>query len=166
MKGFFGYAVCLAMIITLLYFTIAQNESTRLLTKTKNELIIAENANMQRTLLENNADRIIYYSLISQALKKNFNNENAKKEINFALSKYLIGKTNSMTIFFEVIGKTTHEYLNENSKVLILGGKEATYAEYTFTSNLTKTNTVGKIFGNKIKIPFIIPAGSTTKIII
>jgi hypothetical protein len=57
MKGFFGYALGVAMLIVLLYLGIALGNNQFELEKVKNELIIAEISNKEKTLLENNTDK-------------------------------------------------------------------------------------------------------------
>lgn len=165
MKGFFGYAVAMAMIIILLYFIPSIETNSHEFEKIKNELIITEEANKERTLLENNTDKIIYTKLNEQIEKENFKVAQAQNEINTALSKYLIKKTNASTILNQTLGETTKEFLNENSSVAIFQTNELTYAEYVFTSSPTKSTTVSAKSGNKIISYFQIPPGSKTKII-
>jgi len=165
MKGFFAYAATMAMIIILLFFIPSITNNTNELEKTKNELIIAEEANKERTLIENNTDKIIYAKLNEQIGTQNFQVLLAQNEINYALEKYLRNKTSATTILGQKIGETTKDFLNENSSVAIFQTKEIIYAEYVFTSNLTKNTTVSVKLGNKIINQFQIPPGSTTKII-
>jgi hypothetical protein len=165
MKGFFTFALCMSMAIMLLFAYAAAEKNNYKLEKTKTELIAAENANMQRTLLENNTDKIILLKLQEEIVKENFNTHSLQEEINKALSSYLKNKTNARTIFNETIGEITLEFLNQNSSVMMLEIKGVTYAEYVFTGGTLKNTTVGKKFGNKIVSSFVIPAESTTRII-
>jgi len=164
MKGFFGFALCLAMILILLLFGTTIQKDQEQLEKIKNELIIAEQANKEKTLLENNTDKIIKTKLIEQTENKNFNTAKAQNEINTALENYLQGKAVATTIFGEKIGELTKEFLKENSSVMILQTNGKTYAEYVFTSNTSKNTTVSSKLGNKIITYFEIPAGHTTRI--
>jgi hypothetical protein len=165
MKGFFGFAICLAMILILVLFTTTIQQEQLKLEKTKNKLIIGEQANKERTLLENNTDKIIKTKLIEQTENKNFKIKKAKNEINSALENYLKGKTIASTIFKEKIGETTKEFLNENSSVILLQTKGAIYAEYVFTSTPTKKTMVTAKLGKGLITYFEIPIGYTTKII-
>jgi hypothetical protein len=164
MKGFFAYTICLAMLILITYFLVTTEISQRNLHNTKNELLIIEQSNMQRTLLENNVDKIIYQKLLGEITKNNFRVTSVQNEINTALAKYLQGKTKSMTIFLEVTGEVSKDFLNQNSAVTLLQTNGLTYAEYSFTSNQLKTSTVGALIGNTLKTVFLIPPGSTTTI--
>ncbi|MFA6269274.1 MAG: hypothetical protein WCW13_04250 [archaeon] len=165
MKGFFAYALCLAMIITLLFFGVSIQKNQFTLEQLKNELIIADTANKERTLLENNTDKIILLKLKEATLLKNFKTDLVQEQINLSLLSYLKGKSKARTIFNEELGEATLSFLNQNSSVTMLTSKEITYAEYTFTSNILKTTTVGTTLGNKIKSYFLIPTGRTTRII-
>ncbi|MFA5931255.1 MAG: hypothetical protein WC821_03005 [archaeon] len=165
MKGFFGYALGLAMLIVLLYLGISLGNHQFELEKVKNELIITEISNKEKTLLENNTDKIIRTKLEEQIILKNYNLIKAQNEINSTLSNYFKGKANAMSIFNEKLGEATTSFLNQNSSVAIFEAQGITYAEYTFTSNLLKNTTVGKKLGNKIITYFQIPIGYTTKII-
>jgi len=165
MKGFFAYAIAMAMIVVLLYFIPSIQNNSHSFEKIKNELIIAEEANKERTLLENNTDKIIYAKLSEQITNQNFKVALAQNEINTALAKYLRGKTKASTILNQTLGEATTQFLNENSSVAIFQTKEITYAEYVFTSSPTKSTTVSAKEGNEIITYFQIPPGSSTKII-
>ncbi|VVB74542.1 Uncharacterised protein [uncultured archaeon] len=164
MKGFFGFASALAM-VTLLFFlgaAIIQSESE--VKSAQNELIKAEQANKERTLLENNCDKIIYAKLNEQIPRNNFNVASAQNEINTTLANYLQGKAKTMNIFYEETGEITTTTLNQNSAVVLLQTEEAIYAEYAFTSTPLMNTRIGKKLGEKIISYFEIPIGYTTKI--
>jgi len=163
MKGFFSFAVAMAMLVILLYFTIENNENQLIFEKTKNELMKAEEANKERTLLENNTDKIISKKLDEQILLKNYNVAKAQNSINSALANYLKDKTNTSGIFFENLGEVNTTYLHENSSVVILAVHGVTYAEYTYTSNPLLNTIVSKRLGEKIITYFKIPIGYTQK---
>ena len=165
MKGFFGYALGLAMLIVLLYLGLALGNHQFELEKVKNELIIAEISNKEKTLLENNTDKIIRTKLEEQIILKNYNLIRAQNEINSALSNYFKGKASAMSIFNENLGEATTFFLNQNSSVAIFEGEGITYAEYSFTSSLLKNTTVSVKLGNKIITYFQIPIGYIIKII-
>ncbi|MFA5125540.1 MAG: hypothetical protein WC462_00875 [archaeon] len=165
MKGFFGFALCLAMMLILVLFGSTIQKEEEQLEKIQNELIIAEQANKEKTLLENNTDKIIKIKLTEQAENKNFKTAKAQNEINTALENYLRGKAIAATIFGEKIGEPTKEFLKENSNVMILQTNGSIYAEYVFTSSTLKNTTISSRLGNKIITHFEIPAGHTTRII-
>ncbi len=164
MKGFFGFASALAMITLLFFLGAAVVQSENELFDTQNELIKAEQANKERTLLENNCDKIIYAKLNEQILKNNFNVASAQNEINSALANYLKGKAKSMNLFHEETGEITNTSLNHNSAVILLQTKEVIYAEYVYSSNPLRNTFVGKRLGEEIITYFEIPIGHTTRI--
>jgi hypothetical protein len=164
MKGFFAFATVLAIISLLLIFSHNSAESSFILEQTENELIKTEEAHKERTLLENNVDKIVEEKLKEQIEKRNHNTKKALEEISASLSEFLKEKTVAKTIFGQTIGEVTKEFLNENSAVQIIKTKKFIYAEYTFTSNLSKTNTITADFGNEIKIEFRVPIGYSQNI--
>lgn len=162
MKGFASFFILLIMCTALIIFTQETTNSNHLLEKTKNELIKAEEASKQRTILENNTDLIIKTKLEEQIAKKNFNREKAKQEINKALASYLKNKAHIYTSFGEKQEIIT-ELVNQNSLTQIVKTKNIIYAEYSFTSNDKKNAKLISILGKGIKISFQIPIGYTQK---
>jgi hypothetical protein len=161
MKGFFSFAISIAALIILLFLCIGINENNLVLEKTKHELMKAEIANKDLTILENNVDKIINLKLNEQILKRNYNTALAQKEINSKVANYLTGKAKASTINFEETGEVTENYLTQNSSVTILTAHGLTYAEYTFTSSPLLNTTVSKKLGNQINSYFQIPIGYT-----
>jgi hypothetical protein len=164
MKGFTSFALVLAMALILFYFTNTTQTNQLGMEKVKHELMKAEQANKERTLLENNTDKIILEKLKEQIIKKNFNAQQVQNEINSKLAEYLKGKAHTATILREKTGETNPAYLNENTSIMIIKGKTGTYAEYYFTSTITKNTTISAQFGNKIISYFEMPIGYTEKI--
>ena len=165
MKGFLSFALVLAMILCLLWISVANNQNSFALEQTKNELIKAEMANKERTLLENAVDKIVKAKLTEQILRKNFNVINAQNEINSKLAEYFKEKADAQNLAHEIIGEANIVFLNQNTSVQLLQGEGAVYAEYTFTSSLMKNTTVGNKLGNKIISYFEIPIGYTQRIL-
>lgn len=153
--GFVGFALILAMSVLLLFFTIQLNQNNEIMEKTKNELIKAETANKERTLLENNVDKIIDVKLNEQILLQNFNTSNAKKSINLALFNYLNKKT-KVYLFNGATDELSTTFLNQNSSVQLLKSEYFIYAEYVYAQN-TPTTQLKQIFGNKLISEFIFP---------
>lgn len=163
MKGFLSFTLVLAMIIVLLWLSVAGTKNAFELEKTKNELIKAEQANKERTLLENNFDKIVKIKLEEQIMLGNFNVHTAQNEINSAIAKYLIGKANTSNLMYEKTGEINKEFLNENTSVQILKAQGVVYAEYVYASNLMKNSIISKKLGNKIISYFKVPIGYTQK---
>lgn len=165
-KGFISFGITLAAITILLFFSQALAAETAKIRETTQELIIAEEANKERTLLENGFDKIVEKKLFEQVIKDNYNTNKAREEINAALSQYLKGKAYASNIWHAKTGEATAEFLNENSAVQMLKTDLMIYAEYTFTSNLPKTTTVSARFGRNIVSYFQMPAGYAHRIVI
>jgi len=162
-KGFVGFILILAIITLLLFFTIQLNQNNENLEKTKNELIKAEMANKERTILENNVDKIIDIKLNEQITLQNFNTQTAKNSINSTLANYLNGKAK-----IYLLNNQTREisllFLNQNSSVQLLKSKYFIYAEYVYAPNLF-SNTIKQKLGNKLIIEFIFPSYYTKTIL-
>lgn len=159
MKGFFAYFIAIAMSIFLLLVCIGNNQNRFVFEEIKTELMENENSNKERTLLENNTDKIISTKLDEQIILKNCNVLAAQKSINTALAKYLVEKANSTNNFFKTPSEITLKYLNENSSVVILCAKKITYAEYVYTSNPLLNTSISKKLGKGIITYFTIPIG-------
>ena len=161
-KGFTGFALIIAIITLLLFFSISLNQNNETLNKTKNELIKAEWANKERTILENNVDKIIETKLNEQITLQNFNTSIAKNSINQKLSSYLnekaqvYGTTNQN-------GKISTTFLNQNSSIQLLKSEYLIYAEYVFSPNFVATQVKQKL-GNKLISEFIFPSNYTKTI--
>jgi hypothetical protein len=163
MKGFFSFAIVMGAIVVLLFFCIGTNENNSIFEQTKHELMKAEISNKERTIIENNVDKIVNFKLEEQILKRNFNVILAQKEINSKLASYLNGKASASTIDFRIIGEVTENYLTENSSVMILKSNGVTYAEYTYSSTPQLNTIVSKKIGNQIFTYFQIPIGYTQR---
>ena len=161
-RGFVGFALILAIATLLLFFTIQLNQNNENLEKTKNELIKAETANKERTLLENNIDKIIDTKLNEQILLQNFNTSTAKNSINSALFNYLNKKT-KVYLFNGASEELSTTFLNQNSSVQLLKSEYFIYAEYVYAPN-TLTTKLKQIFGNKLISEFIFQTNYTKTI--
>ncbi len=161
-KGFVGFALMLAMSVLLLFFTIQLNQNNETMEKTKNELIKAETANKERTLIENNVDKIINVKLNEQIILQNFNTSTAKKSINSALFDYLNKKT-KVYLFNGSTNELSTAFLNQNSSVQLLKSEYFIYAEYVYAQNIPTTQ-LKQIFKNKLISEFIFPTNYTKTI--
>jgi hypothetical protein len=164
-KGFFSFIIVILIIGIILTITINLNSVNQKLLETKNELIKTEISQKERTLLENNVDKIIEIKLREQILLKNYNSYKIQNEINSKLLKYLQNRSNSCDTLTNQKENLSINFLNNNTTAYVIQTENASFGEYTFTSNLTKTNIVCKELGDKTKIEFRIPAGYNTKII-
>ena len=154
-KGFLGFILILAMLTVILIFTIQINQNNENLKKTINELIKAENSNCERTLIENNIDKIIDTKLNEQITLQNFNTTTARNSINSALYNYLNSKA-KIYFFNEQSNKITFLFLNQNSTVQLLKSEYFIYAQYVFAPN-TVTTQIKQKLGNKLTCEFIFP---------
>jgi Tfp pilus assembly protein PilX len=164
-KGFYSFFIVLAMMVILLALGVQAQNSSLELERARDGMIDMEQANKERTILENNTDRIIAAKLEEQVIRGNFNTESAKGEINSALLGYLLGKAQATDIFYGQAKELTLDYLNQNTGAVILKANGVTYAEYTYTSNLLKSSIVSAKLGKDAAIYFRIPIGHTTKVV-
>lgn len=164
-KGVFSFIIILAIISIILITTITINNSNQNLEKTKNELIKIEISQKERTLIENNIDKIIETKLREQIILKNYNSLKIQKEINSKLLTYLQNKAQTCDTFSSTKGELSLNYLNNNSTTYAIQNEYTNYGEYSYTSNLTKNTLICKEFGEKTIIEFKIPINYTTKVI-
>jgi hypothetical protein len=157
MRGFFGFAVVFAMLLLLLGLAVNENRFYSGLGAAKVLMADAEQASKERTIMENNVDRIILFKLGEQASQENFEVELVRGEINAGLIKYLKGRARASTIFSGDLGELTIDFLNENSEALVVEREGITYAEYSFTGGLFNSNTVSSVFGAEARARFIVP---------
>jgi sulfur carrier protein ThiS len=154
-KGFSGFILTLLMLALMLSFTIQLNENKRTIKETINELIKAEIGNKERTIIENNLDKIIQIKLDEQINLQNFNTQTAKKIINQEIYNYLKNKT----VIQKINGSKTpltQIFLNQNSSVQLLKSNYLIYAQYVYATNNTTTKIKQQI-GENIITEFVLP---------
>jgi hypothetical protein len=165
-KGFYSFFIVLAMMVLLLGINSKLCDNSLELEKSRNTLIDMEQANKERTVMENNTDRIISTKLDEQVAKKNFNPSLMQNEINSALLNYLRERSYASTTLYESRGQLTLDFLNQNSSAYAIQSSEAIYAHYYFTSNPLKTTTVAASFGESSSIYFMMPPGYARSIVV
>lgn len=161
-KGFAGFILILLMLTLMLFFTIQLNNNKQLMKETLFDLIKAEMDNKERTLIENNLDRIIQTKLNEQITLQNFNTTKAKTSINTKIFDYLKKRTLIQKIS-EQNAPLTLTFLNQNSSVQLLKSDYIIYAQYVFATS-TPTTKVKQQFGEKIITEFIFPQNYTKTI--
>lgn len=164
MRGFFGFLLIFILLLLLVFVSIKENNFYSELNESKTLLIEAEQNSKERTILENNTDKIVFLKLKEQANKQNFLIKSVLNEINYSLEKYLFGKAKATELGKEK-GEVTLNFLNKNSAAFIIEKEGITYAEYSFTCGLERTNEVSKQIGNEMKVTFTIPCGYTVRVV-
>ena len=156
-KGFFTFILVFVMILFLFELSIIFNENDFVLNEVETDLIALEQANKERTIIENNVDKILSLKLREQLLKENFNVLVAQHEINLSLLRYLHSRASKSNLFLDETGSLDLSYLNRNSVVVLLQVNGISYGEYVLSSNELKTNNVSKLLGDKIKVQYKLP---------
>jgi hypothetical protein len=156
-KGFFTFILVFVMILFLFELSIIFNENDFVLNEVETDLIALEQANKERTIIENNVDKILSSKLREQLLKENFNVLVAQNEINLSLLNYLYSRASKSNLFLEEIGSLDLSYLNQNSVVVLLQVNGISYGEYVLSSNELKTNNISRLLGDKIRIQYKLP---------
>ncbi|MGI6589078.1 MAG: hypothetical protein ACOX1V_00220 [Candidatus Iainarchaeum sp.] len=154
-KGFSGFILTTLMLALMLSFTIQLNENKLIMKETINELIKTEMGNKERTLIENNLDKIIQTKLNEQITLQNFNTQTAKKIINQEIYNYLKDKATIQ----KLTGSNTpltQLFLNQNSSVQLLKSEYLIYAQYVYATSNTTTKIKQQI-GENIITEFIFP---------
>jgi len=165
MKGFFSTIVVVAILLILINFSTLTLNLENNLNKLEINLITVETASKERTIMENNVDRIIHQKLIEQVQKENFNLIIMQAEINLALLNYLGTRAKATNLFFENENQLTLNYLMNNSTAFLLEVEGIKFAEYSFTSTPLINTTVSSKLGKDNILYFTIPIGYTARVI-
>jgi hypothetical protein len=164
-KGFIAFVITLAIALLMLCTTQYFENNQNMMNSTEKELIKAEMAHKERTLLENNTDTIIKTKLEGELLKKNFNPYKIQTEINSALLHYLESRASACEIISKKKNKLDIFFLNKNTSAYAFTIDGITYAEYSYVSNTQKSEIVCKILGGNILLEYQIPPGYTIKVV-
>ncbi|MFA5763732.1 MAG: hypothetical protein WC915_02880 [archaeon] len=165
MKGFFSFLLVLVMMNIIFGLVIITQETQNTSKKTNIELIAIENASKDRTILENNVDKIIYQSLLEIVLLEKTNIPTSKNNINSKLLNYLKNKAFATNILLQTPHTLTLSYLNNSTQLEIYKSNQISYVNYYFTTGEFLTNNISTEFGNSIKLIFKIPRNYTQKVI-
>ena len=174
-RGLFAFSIGMILLIIMVNFVLIEKSFSEKINETKNILIDGENASKERTLLENNFDRVIEEKLLEQIKLKNYNNGLAKKIISKEIEEKF-PEIEQTSIFDAELNedeqdaeskknkiKIDSDFLEETSEVILIETDEGTYAEYTFTSTKMKDKIMQKRFGKKSIILFKVPIGYSVK---
>jgi len=164
-KGFFSFIAVLAMSLVLLEVSVMAGNNSLEFEKTRNDLVQLEGANKERTIMENNCDKIVSLKLAEQVMLGNLNSLSVQREINSALLNYLQGRAYATNLFLENGAPLTLEYLNQNTSAFVLRANGVTYAEWAYTSNEMKTNKISSKLGKHATLNFTIQIGYTQRIL-
>ena len=165
MKGFFSFVLLFLMSIIILEYSLFFISQQSLFSQTKLELIALENASKDRTIIENNVDKIIYQSLLEIILLEKTNIPTSKDIINTNLLNYLKNKAYATDILLQNPHTLTLSYLNNSTKLVIYKSDQISHVDYYFTTNESLTNNISTELGNSIKLIFKIPQYYTQKVI-
>jgi hypothetical protein len=156
-KGIFSFIILIIMMLIILELNVFLTKENNEFEKIKNELMIIENASKERVIMEENVDKIINFILEKNVGNNTTNIFLVRNEINSNLFNYLKNRAKATNIFGEKEKDLTLNFLNENSVVSIIKIDGITYSEYSFTSDITKTNIVNSKLGNNLILEYRIP---------
>jgi acid phosphatase class B len=156
MKGFFSIFLVLVSIIIIFDLLVVLSEQNNSFSEIKTELIAIENASKDRSILEKNVDKIVSKSL-EEIVFSDTSIQEGLNLINSRLSNYLKEKAFIRNIFSDSKQQITKNKLNDLSVLSIFRTKNLSFAQYTFTSDITKTTIVSKKLGKNILLEFTIP---------
>jgi hypothetical protein len=165
MKGFFSFLIVLVMMNILFGLIIITQNTQNTTKKTNIELIALENASKDRTILENNVDKIIYQSLLEIALLKKTNLKTSKDNINTKLLNYLKNKAFATDAKLQNPYPINLTYLNNSTRLEIYGSDQISHVNYYFTTGEFFKHNISTELGNSIKLIFKIPRYYTQKVI-
>ncbi len=165
MKGFFSFLLVLVMMNIVFGLIIITQDTQNTTKKTNIELIALENASKDRTILENNVDKIIYQSILEIILLEKTNIPTSKDIVNTNLLNYLKNKAYATDILLQNPHTLTLSYLNNSTKLVIYKSDQISHVDYYFTTDESLTNNISTELGNSIKLIFKIPQYYTQKVI-
>lgn len=165
MKGFFSFLIILFLIIflfnILIFFENEDNKKNDLI----NNLIELENASKERTIIENNLDRIIEKKLLDTLITENYSLNNAKENVNKAIVNFL-KESYFKNIYFENNEKITPQKLNSMTNISVFEINGIKFALFEFTSNSSKTQVISKKLGKGFDFHFELPINYQNKMVI
>lgn len=165
MKGFFSFIIVLLVIITIFGIITFFDNSSIKKSELINTLIELENNSKERTIIENNLDRIIEKKLLEQLIIENYNLSNAKENVNKAIINYL--KNGEVkTIYFNNKEKLTLGRLNSMTSVSIIEINGIKVATFEFTSSFNKNEIVTKQINERFDFYFSLPIAYKNKVVI
>jgi len=162
MKGFFSFILLFLIAIIILEYSLFFNTQEENFLTTKLELIALEKANKDRTIFENNVDKIIFTTL-NEELDKTTNLIFIQNKINSQLLTFLDQKVDA-----KINNNKTNlnlSFLNNSSSVIAFETQKLKYAEYVFTNGLLLNNSISKKLGNKTQLEFTIPIYYSQRVI-
>lgn len=162
-KGFAAFVLMICVTMLLLNISALLQKNSFEIAKNENELIKAELAQKERTLLENNTDTIIQTKLAEEILKRNFNSKKIQNSINSTLLNYLTNRAEACEIITKKRNKLDLIFLNKNTNAFSFEVDGVIYAEYSFVSNIQKSEIVCKILGGEVLLEYKIPTGYTIR---
>lgn len=162
-KGFASFILMISVLMLLLNVNNLLQKNSFEIIENKNELIKAEIAQKERTLLENNTDTIVEAKLAEEILKRNFNSNKIQNSINNALLNYLNNRAQACEIITKKRNKLDLIFLNRNTNAFALEVDGVIYAEYSYVSNIQKSEIVCKILQGNILLEYKIPTGYTIR---
>jgi len=166
MKGFFSFILVLFIILFLINITNFFDDQIHTRNKIINQLIEIEYYACQKTILENNVDNLIEFKLNEQLNSSNFDLIFAKQKVNQTLLTFLKNKASQSDMFLENEHELSLDFLNQTTSLELFETKNIKYAQFVFTSNISKNKNISKVFGKNFKIIFKIPINYSKKVII
>jgi hypothetical protein len=166
MKGFFSFIIILLIIIFLINFSIFRIDVNSEKNDLLNTLIEIEQSSKERTIMENNIDRIITTKLSHQFLEEDFRLEKTKNNINSKIFNYLKNKSKISSIYFDSEEQITLSKLNSMSSVWLTQIDKIKFATYEFTSNTNKNKIISQNFGTDFDLYFKIPINYKISVVI
>jgi len=162
MKGFFSFILLFLMAVIILEYSLFFVSQENNFLETKIELIALETSNKDRTILENNVDRLIFNTLNNE-LDKTTNLIIIQNSVNLKLLNFLDGKV--IAKVKKVKKNLNLSFLNNSSSVISFETQKIKYAEYVFTHGPLLNNSISKTLGNEMKTNFTIPVYYTQRVI-
>jgi hypothetical protein len=164
MKGFFSVFLIIISVIIIFDLILIINKTNSSFSEINNELIAMENASRERTIIEKNIDKIVQKGL-EETIFFNYDSKTSLENINIKLERYLKGKVFETNLFSNSKKEINKNRLNNLSVVSVFKTKQLSFAQYTFSSDITKTTILSKALGKNLFLEFKLPIDYSQELI-
>ncbi len=177
MRGFSSALIVLFFLSASLALSKSLLDAKSGMLESRNLLLEMENANLARSLMEENLDLLVEKTLRKEMAAGNRNPDKLKKLLDKKIEGYLkevqefYGNEFETGFGVEFLGypfpKSVSQALKENSKVHVVSLKNFHFGEFNYTGGASKSETISaEILGKKNSTKFLIPAGYSARVLV
>ncbi|MDD5162985.1 MAG: hypothetical protein PHD95_02140 [Candidatus ainarchaeum sp.] len=169
-KGLFCFLIALGFVGIIAAIAASSTGESIIFNETKGIAFEIEKLDLERAVLEENIDFLIRETMESELEKGNRNPEQIKEKASEKLVSFFMQAEKEAAnrgiaiVFFQKNGPVSEEFLNLNSKVLVVNYENIALAEYNFTGGIFKDAFLkAKIESKNSEKTFELPIGYSQK---